>query len=413
MWPIIPWRTTVSLFALILGLTIAAVTWIEPRWKKSPWFRVAFAMFGGVAALAMMMWAGGRVTHRWGSIHESAGVAYALVIVGLPAALLMPFGAGMARMGRAKDGAKTGVTRRALLRYGGGALPAVAAATAGTGLKMTPARVKHVPMAYADLHPDLEGLKILQLSDLHLGVELGLPDLERGLATAMREAKPDLIVITGDLADDTTLIEPALEMIAKAGARYGAYACLGNHEYHRASESLPHFKRSRVPLLVGEGRQIKVGDAVLHIGGADDPRHMSGPLAKMLEPTIRSSIHNAPPADLKVLMCHRPEGLKPASELGYDLVLAGHTHGGQIGLFGKSLLEKVMPGGMWWGSYEKGRTRLYTTSGFGHWFPFRFGCPTEMPIITLQSSGRNGSKKSLRAGSEGLPTRPRQRSHGA
>lgn len=413
MWPIISWKTTASLFAVALTMVLLAAWVVEPRWGKSRVFRIVIAMFVGMAGLSMAMWLAGRVSHRWGAIHEGAGVAYALVIVGLPAALAMPFGAGVARAGRAKDGATSGVTRRGLLRFGGGALPAMAAVTAGSGLATAAARVRYVPMPFEDLHPDLVGLKILQLSDLHLGVELGLADLERGLERAMSEASPDLILVTGDLADDVTLIDPALEMIAKAGARYGAYACLGNHEYHHEEESIPRFLKSRVPLLRGQGRQIAIGGARLHIGGADDPRHMDGPIAQMLKPTIASSIHRAPAADLKVLMCHRPEGLGPAHDEGYDLVLAGHTHGGQIGLFGKSLLEKVFPNGLWWGSYEKGRTRLYTTSGFGHWFPYRFGCPTEMPVVTLAFGGRSTDKKALRAAGEGRPTRPRQRSHGA
>jgi uncharacterized protein len=61
----------------------------------------------------------------------------------------------------------------------------------------------------------------------------------------------------------------------------------------------------------------------------------------------------------------------------------GHTHGGQIGLFGRSAFEALAPELHLWGTYARGESRLYTTSGFGHWFPFRLGCPTEAPILEL------------------------------
>jgi predicted MPP superfamily phosphohydrolase len=250
-----------------------------------------------------------------------------------------------------------------------------------------------IRMRYPGLHPDLEGLRILHLSDLHLGVELGLPDLDRGLARAMAH-QPDLIVLTGDLADHPDLIEPALERVARAGARCGVLASLGNHEYlHGIELARPAYERSPVPLLVGTGRTLRVGRAKLFVGGADDPVHMSGDIARMLGSTIASAARAAPPdADFRLLLCHRPEGFAPAAEHGFDLTLAGHTHGGQLGLLGRSLFERLHPGVGWWGAYARpGRrrtSRLYTTSGFGHWFPYRLGCPTEMPLVVLERDGR-------------------------
>src|SRR5262249_10185696 len=145
------------------------------------------------------------------------------------------------------------------------------------------------------------------------------------------------------------------------------------------------YERSPVPLLVSAGRSLAIGRARMWIGGADDPVHMGGDIAWMLEPSIKRAIQGAPAnADFRLLLCHRPEGFRPASEVGFDLTLSGHTHGGQLGFMGRSLLEKLRPGVNWWGAYSRARSsklgpsRLYTTSGFGHWFPFRLGCPTEM-----------------------------------
>ena len=87
-----------------------------------------------------------------------------------------------------------------------------------------------------------------------------------------------------------------------------------------------------------------------------------------------------------MLLCHRPEGFVPASACGVHLTLAGHTHGGQIGFNGKSAFEPIWRDKYLWGRYSRGESHLYTTSGFGHWFPFRLMCPTEVPILELASS---------------------------
>jgi predicted MPP superfamily phosphohydrolase len=120
---------------------------------------------------------------------------------------------------------------------------------------------------------------------------------------------------------------------------------------------------------------------------------MRGDIPALLAPSIEAAATESPPdADFRLLLCHRPEGFGPASERGFDLTLSGHTHGAQLGLFGRSLLQRLRPEVGWWGAYARpGKTRpsrLYTTSGFGHWFPFRFGCPTEMPLLVLEGEAR-------------------------
>jgi hypothetical protein len=266
--------------------------------------------------------------------------------------------------------------------------------------------VRVVPLEFPDLHPDLEGLRILQLSDLHLGACLGLPDLERALATAKAEA-PDLVVVTGDLADDPDLIPEALRMVAGLGARLGALAILGNHEYlHDIDVVRPLYEASPVPLLVDRGRTLAVGGARLFIGGADDPITMRRNIDALLARSVAQTAAAAPQhCDFRLLLCHRPEGFEPAAEHGFDLTLSGHTHGGQLGLFGRSLFERLRPGVGWWGTYARrrrgepvgggagGPSRLYTTSGFGHWFPFRLGCPTEMPLVVLGSTRPGGASR--------------------
>jgi predicted MPP superfamily phosphohydrolase len=145
---------------------------------------------------------------------------------------------------------------------------------------------------------------------------------------------------------------------------------------------------------------VQVGQAKLFVGGADDPVHLAGDIEGRLGPSIARAAEGSGPSDFRLLLCHRPEGFGPAIAHGFDLTLSGHTHGGQLGLFGRSLFERLYPDTGWWGTYERARpgrgpARLYTTSGFGHWFPFRLGCPTEMPVLVLEGSNPSGRPRSV------------------
>ncbi|HEY4219698.1 MAG TPA: metallophosphoesterase, partial [Myxococcota bacterium] len=88
----------------------------------------------------------------------------------------------------------------------------------------------------------------------------------------------------------------------------------------------------------------------------------------------------------KILLAHRPEALDASSQHGYAVQLSGHTHGGQMALFGRSLVEGLVPMKYLLGHYEKDGTSLFTTAGLGHWFPFRLNCPTEAALVTLRSA---------------------------
>ena len=95
---------------------------------------------------------------------------------------------------------------------------------------------------------------------------------------------------------------------------------------------------------------------------------------------------SAPQEAFSILMSHRSQALDYASPLGIDLVLAGHTHGFQLGLGGRSLFDSLLPDRYIWGQYNQGQSQLYTTCGVGHWLPFRFGCPPEAPLIVLHKA---------------------------
>jgi hypothetical protein len=278
------------------------------------------------------------------------------------------------------------ISRRAILGAATAAAPAVAlgAGISGFVTASKPPETPRVRFVWDDLPSELDGLRILHLSDLHLGVERTVEDVEALFETLKHDA-PDLVVFTGDVAEDVRLLQPALAAAVRFNPRLGVFASLGNHEYlHDIDATVRAYRRQRdVPLLCDEGTLIRSGRAQIWLAGANDPVYTNRDPIPFLRESIDSALADAPPDAFRMLLCHRPEGFVPAAERRVDLVLSGHTHGGQIGFNGKSAFEPIWHDHYLWGPYARGRSRLYTTSGFGHWFPFRLGCPTEAPLIEL------------------------------
>ncbi|WP_437806464.1 metallophosphoesterase [Sorangium sp. So ce1078] len=402
MLPALPLPQTLVLFLATLALAAASV-WLlsraRPAARRAGFARAAVAAVAALAAVpaaGMLLWSSGRgaeaalgVRLAWTALVVLAPAAIGLFAASLLAAALGAL-AALRPPGRERPAPRpapaTAISRRALVRASLSILPASAAGAGVRGLASAPEapRVPLVRMRFRDLHPDLAGLRILHLSDLHLGVARHVEDLEALLARVAPLA-PDLIVLTGDVADDLGQLEAALDVLHLYRPRLGIFASLGNHEYlNRIERTRPIYEASRVELLVDRGVTLLAGSARIHIAGADDPVVWDrDQVETFLERSVARCREQAPEGAFRLLLCHRPEGFAPAARHGFHLTLAGHTHGGQVGLFGRSAFQAFFPDLHLWGAYRRGESRLYTTSGFGHWFPFRLGCPTEAPIIEL------------------------------
>ena len=301
------------------------------------------------------------------------------------------------------------LTRRGLL-LGAAALAPVAAVSVGVhGFQrgLSPVAIKPRRLEVPALPASLEGLRILQLSDVHLGVYRQLGDLEVALEAAAR-LRPDLVVLTGDFAEHQNLLPDALDLVRGLAPRLGVFACLGNHEYFSDVPSIRRtYDRKGIPLLVDDAVTVDAttpgARTRLSILGIDDPRIMRGDLRPTLRSAIERSLGRAS-GDFRLLLSHRPEAILPASALDVGLVLSGHTHGGQIGYNGKSAFEPLAPDGYLWGPYTRARTALYTTSGFGHWYPFRLGCESELPLLELTQGAIVGRTHVPRGPKAGLPS---------
>jgi uncharacterized protein len=280
---------------------------------------------------------------------------------------------------------KVELPRRRFVEGAVAAVPALFTGTAaiGVGGAFVDTAIPRRRLVYPGLAPALDGLRILQISDLHLGAFITRSGVSELVARA-REARPDLVVLTGDICDHIPWLEFALREIETIEAPLGHFAVMGNHEYYRGARATRAlYARSRVRMLDDEHTVVAHRGAKILLAGVDDPAGWDH-AKNHYEVRADAALASAPSdADFRLALCHRPKGFTALAARGVDLTLSGHTHGAQAGLAGRSVLEPVLPDWHLWGEYRRGPSALYTSSGAGHWATFRLGCPSEAPIIEL------------------------------
>lgn len=266
--------------------------------------------------------------------------------------------------------------------------PAAAAASSlliaglGFGQAVSGPRVKKVSVPVRALAPDLDGLRIAQISDLHVGPTIRRGHVERVVERVMA-LEPDLIAITGDMADGAAAaLARHVEPLSRLRAPLGAYYVPGNHEYYwNAKEWLSKADELGFIPLINENRVVARGSARLLVGGIPD--ESGGHFLPGHEPDQRRAAAAGDFVDFRLLLAHRPDGVPAAARAGFDLQLSGHTHGGQffpaslfIGLFHKFSR----------GLYRHGDMRVYVNPGTGYWGPaHRFAVPSEITLLTLKA----------------------------
>jgi len=399
-------------FAVIYFFARRALAGAYPEAWRRPWVRRAVHAVPVVWALGLVLAFVTRqldlprLSHASFSISGAVVVVLVATLVPLAIAALVRTWADRQAQAEASEpeapeapeAPAAGTTRRELLVRTSSALPAGGLVLAGAGAVQGfgTAELVQLEMAFPDLPPALDGFKLLHYTDMHLGTYVDLLEVER-LVELGRRADADLVVLTGDMSDDLDRYLPALRRFESLDPTYGVLASIGNHEYFRGiKQSLIAYARTHVEMLIEKGVELDVGGARLYVGGADDPRVLRGDKMAFMERTVNEALDGAPSEAFRVLLSHRPEGFVPASQAGFHLTLSGHTHGAQLGFDGKSVLEDFLPDRFLWGAYASGDKRLYTSSGAGHWFPFRIGCPREVPLVVLRRGPAGGVVKKSR-----------------
>jgi predicted MPP superfamily phosphohydrolase len=242
-------------------------------------------------------------------------------------------------------------------------------------------RVAEHDVPVPGLDPRFEGLRIAQLSDLHIGT---LTPRSWGLAWS-RSANlhaPDLAVVTGDMVTSgTDFYEDVADVVGALRAKDGVFASMGNHDYFGAEgEPLVSMLRARgVGVLRNEGVVIERGGAKLWLAAIDD--------TWTRRDDIERAMRDRPAGATTVLLAHDPNRFDAAADAGANVVLSGHTHGGQIGVPFIYRVANLATFAYRYnvGLYRKGQSVLYVHPGLGTTGPpMRLGVPPEVAILTLR-----------------------------
>ena len=234
-------------------------------------------------------------------------------------------------------------------------------------------RVVHVTVPIRDLPGDLQGFRIAQLSDLHVGPTIRRRFVE-SVVRRTNGLAPDLVVVTGDVADG--LVPELREHVAPlAGlvAPHGTFFVTGNHEYFWDVRGwTSELARLGVDVLQNEHRLVVHGNGRLLLAGVTDLSAASDPA---------QALAGAPQSDVRVLLAHQPKSAYAARDAGFDLQLSGHTHGGQF--FPFNLLVRLFQPFVA-GLHRLERMWLYVSRGTGYWGrPLRLLAPSEITLIEL------------------------------
>ncbi|HVU04138.1 MAG TPA: metallophosphoesterase [Polyangiaceae bacterium] len=241
--------------------------------------------------------------------------------------------------------------------------------------------VTHVEIPIVGLDEELDGYRILQVSDLHIG---NFDTKDRGFAWAARvnALAPDLVAVTGDLVTaGSTFYPDVAAVLGRLSGKDGVFVSLGNHDQSNPDALAQLIALEGPTVLRNSSRVVSRGAARLVVAGLDDRMTGRDDLAR----TLSGRVPGAP----TVLLSHYPDFFEEAASAGVDLVLSGHTHGGQIGVpfFSKRwslsrLARQHAPG-----LHIRGHSRLYVNAGLGTTGPpVRFGVAPEISVFTLRSA---------------------------
>ena len=240
-------------------------------------------------------------------------------------------------------------------------------------------RVARLEIPLRGLPPALDGFSLVQVSDVHYGMLTRNKELS-GIVERVNELQPDLVVITGDLVDESISHMEEMEVpLARLKSRHGVFAITGNHEYYAGVErAVAIMKGVKIGVL---RNAVQVLPGGLQILGIDDPtgyRKMGEPA-----PDFDRLVSSLDPQKPSILLYHQPIQFEKAASLGVGLQLSGHTHGGQLFPI-RYISQMIYPRAP--GLHQFGESYLYVSWGAGTWGPpMRFKSPPELVYIRLRS----------------------------
>ncbi|MFT3766348.1 MAG: metallophosphoesterase [Minicystis sp.] len=259
---------------------------------------------------------------------------------------------------------------------------ALSLAGVGTASALGEVALRRVKVPLRRFPRALDGFRIVQLSDVHIGPTLGA-DWLAAVVDRVNAQSPDAIVITGDLVDGPVEeLRDQVAPLAKLSAKHGVFFVTGNHEYYSGAEDwIAELSRLGIRTLRNERVTLGDGEHAFDLAGVDDwsARRRSGPGSNLTR-----ALAGRDPGREVVLLAHQPKQIHEAAEHGVGLQLSGHTHGGQIfpwNLFVR--LDQPYIAGL----AKHGDTHIYVSRGTGFWGPpMRVAAPAEIAVVELHAA---------------------------
>ncbi len=288
-----------------------------------------------------------------------------------------------ARKLRGKEVVVDPARRQFMARVSAGAALSVATATVGHGVISARGAidVSESDVELARWPAALDGFAIVQLTDLHAGMTV-----DRGYVADVvhraNAARPDLIVVTGDIADGSpAALREVVAPLAQLRAPHGVYYCTGNHDYYSGVDAwLAELSSLGMKVLRNQRVVIGSGAASFDLAGVDDynaDRFGNGHGAD-----LAAAVAGRDPQRELVLLAHQPRQIAASAAHGVGLQISGHTHGGQVWPF--HLAVMIQQGGYLRGHYRRGDSQMYVSRGSGYWgLPIRVAAPPEIARLVL------------------------------
>ncbi len=382
-----PWLRAVGLLTIVTLLTIGVHYYLHARLVKAPawpapwrrrgrWLLLALGVSVPVSLLvsrtlprvaaAPLSW----VAYLW------LGAVFFLLLFLLPAELL-----------RLVDWARTRGTelasperRQFLSRSIAGTVGVASMGLGGFSVvgALRDVAVKPVRVPIRGLPAGLEGLRVVQLTDIHVGPTIGSGFI-RQLVDKANALRPDVIAITGDLVDGSVeALAAHVAPLAELRARHGVFFVTGNHEYYSGAEAwVEHLATLGIRVLTNEHVVLDHDGASVAVAGVND--WTSGRFGQAHD--LAGALEGKPAEVPVILLAHQPKHIHEAAEHRVALQLSGHTHGGQIFPF-NYLVHLAQP--YVEGLHDHAGTMLYVSSGTGYWGPpMRLAVPAEITELAL------------------------------
>lgn len=340
----------------------------------APWNRIATGVIIALFVILMASFFVGRVLHR-------GNIVMWFTYIWLGTLFFLVLSLGVSDLARfiftRVQGADLADPERRLaisrIFAGGAALLGLGAATTGVVNGLAPVAVRRVGVSLAKFPASMAGTKIVQLTDVHVGPTIG-KDFIDSIVKRVNDLDADVVVITGDLVDGSVAdLSPNVAPLATMKNKHGIYFVTGNHEYYSGANEWTKY-------LTSIGIKVLHNDRV-RIGGEDGFDLVGIPDPTSGDTDLKSALEGRDASRACVLLAHQPKAIQQAAELGVDLQLSGHTHGGQMFPWNFMVrLQQPFVAGL----HKLKETAIYVSSGTGYWGPpMRVGTSAEITELLI------------------------------